>query len=213
MTRADPTCRNPAVVTPGSPHCCQHPRVTNPDPRLNHPYSNPFPSILLLFNLFFEIKGWGRSFIYQGTLKAAPREHPEPGLWCRCAKAQQEIIWSFSCTSARDNCTDSWEKAKQDAGMPSTHQGECDTCNLHRHLSGGAQPSQVLQEQNRNSALPNCFENLAGKSSLGDEELVSGKSTCSHPWNRGDSCRRQSPECPPHLAGGHQAPAPTDSHP
>lgn len=112
VTQSDSTCRNPAVATPGSPHCCQHLLVTNPDPRLNHHYSNPFPSILLLFNLFFGIKGWRRSLIYRGTLKAAPSEHPEPGLWCRCAKAQQEIIWSFSCTSARENCTDFWEKAK-----------------------------------------------------------------------------------------------------
>lgn len=63
---------------------------------------------------------------------------------------------------------------------------------------------------------PNWFENLAGKSSLGDEELVPGKFTVpapALPWNRGDSCRGESPERPPHLAGGHQAPAPTDSHP
>lgn len=147
-------CRNPAAVAPGSPHRCQHLPVTNPDPLLNHRYSNPFPSILLVFNLFFDIKGWRRSFIYCGTLKAAPTEHPELGLWCSCAKAQEENISCFSCNLNQgqlhrlpgEGKTGCW-----DAQHPS---GSVWSLQPSQAPFWGDTVSQVLQEQNSTNALP-----------------------------------------------------------
>lgn len=107
--------------------------------------------------------------------------HPEPGLWHRCAKAQEENT-EFLLHFSQGQLHRLWEKAKQDAGMASSPRGACGICSFHRNLSRGTQPSQGLQGQNRTSALPRTkVVRKPGKSSLGDEELLPGKSTCPCP--------------------------------
>lgn len=105
----------------------------------------------------------GKLLIYRGILKTTPTKHLEPGTRHWHAKAQEENtqchlhsaqLHLFSRISARDDCTDSQDKAEQDAGVLSTHQGARRTRSSRWQLSGEMQPSQVLQGQNETSARP-----------------------------------------------------------
>lgn len=77
---------------------------------------------------------------------------------------------------------------------------------LGRHSPAKASKGRTEPELSQG---PKWSENLAGKSSLGDEELV--PQPC--PGTEVAAAEGSHLQHPPNLPGGHQAPAPTDPHP
>lgn len=144
------------------------------------------------------------------TLKAAPSEHPEPGWWGRCAKAQEENTCCSSCTSARDNCRLE-RRPNRILGCPAPIREPVAPAALTGTLLGRHSPARLCRTEPVLSRGPNWFENLAGKAAWVRKSLCQGNLPApgpALPWSRGDSCRGVSPQ-----AGGHQPPAPTHPHP